>query len=270
MTFEGKVAIVTGAGTGLGAAVARRLAAQGAKVIVNYSRSRNEAQGVADEIVAAGGEAVAFQGNVDQDEDCRRLVAETVDRWGRVDILVNNAARTKLVAHDDLDGLSAEDFLAIYRTNVVGAYQMVRACRPLMKAQGFGAVVNVSSIGGLLGVGSCMAYSASKGALNTMTMAMARSLGPEIRVNAVCPGFIASRWFSDPFGQEGLQQMIEAQQCLTPLARAGTPEDIAKAVVFLAGEGAEHITGVTLISDAGLHLSTGATTPRKEEMTSGR
>src|SRR3546814_20515219 len=106
-----------------------------------------------------------------------------------------------------------------------------------------------------------MAYSASKGALNTMTMAMARSLGPEIRVNAVCPGFIASRWFSDPLGQEGLQQMIEAQQCLTPLARAGTPEDIAKAVVFLAGEGAEHITGVTLIPDAGLHLSTGPTTP---------
>src|SRR3546814_12929310 len=99
---------------------------------------------------------------------------------------------------------------------------MVRASRPLYKAQGVGAVGNVSSSGGLLGVGSCMAYSASKGALNTMTMAMARSLGPEIRVNAVCPGFIASRWFSDPFGQEGLQQMIEAQQCLTPLARAGT------------------------------------------------
>src|SRR3546814_17590826 len=97
MTFEGKVAIVTGAGTGLGAAVARRLAAQGAKVIVNYSRSRNEAQGVAAEIVAAGGEAAAVQANVDQDEDCRRLVAETVDRWGRVDILVNNAARTQLV-----------------------------------------------------------------------------------------------------------------------------------------------------------------------------
>src|SRR3546814_13224039 len=114
-------------------------------------------------------------------------------------------------------------------------YQMVRACRPLMKAQGFGAVVNVSSIGGLLGVGSCMAYSASKGALNTMTMAMARTLGPEIRVNAVCPGFIASRSFSDPFGPAGLQQKISAQQCITHLGRAGTPPTSAQAARSPAG-----------------------------------
>src|SRR3546814_18607221 len=115
MTFEGKVAIVTGAGTGLGAAVARRLAAQGAKVIVNYSRSRNEAQGVADEIVAAGGEAAAVQANDAQDEDCRRLFAEHVDRWGRVDRLVHKAARTKLVAHNDLERLSAVDFAHLSR-----------------------------------------------------------------------------------------------------------------------------------------------------------
>jgi 3-oxoacyl-[acyl-carrier protein] reductase len=249
-----KVAIVTGGGTGLGAAVSRALAARGAKVLVNYSKSRAEAEDVAAQIAAAGGEAHALQGDVGQDEDCRRLVAGTVARWGRVDVLVNNAGRTKMVAHGDLDGLDADDFLAIYRTNVVGAYQMVRACAPHMKAQGYGAIVNVSSIGGLLGIGTSMAYSASKGALNTLTMSMARALGPELRVNAVCPGFIATRWFSDPLGDEQFHRMVAQQAGLTPLHRAGVPEDIAKAVVFLADEGAEHITGVTLISDAGMHL----------------
>jgi 3-oxoacyl-[acyl-carrier protein] reductase len=133
---------------------------------------------------------------------------------------------------------------------------MIRACAPHFKKLRFGAVVNVSSLGGIMGIGTSLAYSASKGAINTMTLSLARTLGPEIRVNAVCPGFIATRWFGGPLGDEGLKQMIRDQERLTPLRRAGTPEDIAKSVLFLADEGSEHITGIMMISDAGLHLGT--------------
>ncbi|MCF8469436.1 MAG: SDR family oxidoreductase, partial [Parvibaculum sp.] len=186
--------------------------------------------------------------------DCRRIVAETVKKWGRVDILVNNAGGTKFANHAELDELDAEDFLWIYKVNVVGAYQMIRACAPHMKDAGKGSVVNVSSIAGVTGIGSSVAYAASKGALNTMTLSLARSLGPKIRVNAVCPGFIGTRWFSERFGQQTFDGLKRQQEETTPLGRAGTPEDIAVAVVFFCGEGSDHITGETLITDAGMHL----------------
>lgn len=257
MALRDKVAIVTGGGTGLGAAVSLGLAERGARVLVNYARSAEEAERTAEACRAAGADAIAVQGDVREDAACRAVVAHAVARWGRVDVLVNNAGRTTFAAAGDLDALSDEDFLDIYRTNLVGAYHMIRACAPHMREAGFGAVVNVSSIAGLTGVGSSLAYACSKGALNTLTLSLARALGPAIRVNAVCPGFIATRWFSDPLGEAGMQRMIEAQVAATPLRRAGTPEDIAKSVLFLADEGSEHITGVTLVSDAGFHLDLG-------------
>jgi len=254
MTLRDKVAIVTGGGTGLGAAVSLGLAERGARVLVNYARSVEEAERTAEACRALGADAIAVHGDVRDDVACRAVVAEATARWGRVDVLVNNAGRTTFAAAGDLEALSDEDFLDIYRTNLLGAYHMIRACAPHMREAGFGAVVNVSSIAGLTGVGSSLAYACSKGALNTLTLSLARALGPEIRVNAVCPGFIATRWFSDPLGEAGMQRIIAAQEATTPLRRAGTPEDIAKSILFLADEGSEHITGVTLLSDAGMHL----------------
>jgi 3-oxoacyl-[acyl-carrier protein] reductase len=255
MTLKGKVAIVTGGARGLGAAVARGLAGRGANVVVNYARSHDEAEATVLELRSLGVDAIAWRGDVSVDADCRSIAEAAIARWGRIDVLINNAATTtRMAAHDDLDALQAEDFLASYRTNVIGAFQMIRACHRHMKEQGYGAVVNISSVGTVRGTGTSVSYVASKGALNTMTLSLARALGPEIRVNAVCPGFMATQWFSDALGQEGLDELVARQKTATPLQRAGTPEDIAATVLFLADEGALHNTGAILISDAGFQL----------------
>ena len=183
------------------------------------------------------------------------LVNETIKKFKKVDILVNNAGTTKFANHQKLDALTDQDFINIYKVNVVGPYQMIRAVEPYMKKQKFGSVVNVSSIAGKTGIGSSIAYAASKGALNTMTLSLAKALGPEIRVNTVCPGFIGTGWFLDRFGEETFNRIVKDQEDITPLKRAGTPDDIAKSVIFFCLEGGEHITGETLISDAGMHLS---------------
>lgn len=255
MDMKNQVAIVTGSATGLGAAVALRLADNGARVVINYTKSIREAEETLGLAKAKGVEALLAQGDVSNDEDCRRIVKQTVDKWSRVDMLVNNAGTTKFADHADLNALNADDFLNIYKTNVVGAFQMIRAAEPHLKASGFGRVVNISSIAGVLGVGSSVAYAASKGALNTMTFSLARALAPKIRVNAVCPGFIGTRWFSERFGPETYARIVEHNKQSTPLQRAGTPEDVAEAVAFFCGEGARHITGETLLSDAGHHLA---------------
>ncbi|MDO8839614.1 MAG: glucose 1-dehydrogenase [Parvibaculum sp.] len=262
MPLKNKVAIVTGSATGLGAAVALRLADQGCNVVINYTKSEAEAKETLAACQAKGVEAILGQGDVGEDADCRRIVQTAVDKWGRVDVLVNNAGGTKFADHAKLDELNAEDFLWIYKVNVVGAYQMIRACEPHMKKAGKGSVVNISSIAGVTGIGSSVAYAASKGALNTMTLSLARSLAPIIRVNAVCPGFIGTRWFSDRFGTQTFEGIKRQQEETTPLRRAGTPEDIAAAVVFFCGEGSDHITGETLITDAGLHLGYAPLTAR--------
>jgi len=262
MPLKNKVAIVTGSATGLGAAVALRLADQGCNVVINYTKSEAEAKETLAACEAKGVEAILGQGDVGEDADCRRIVQAAVDKWGRVDVLVNNAGGTKFADHAKLDELNAEDFLWIYKVNVVGAYQMIRACEPHMKKAGKGSVVNISSIAGVTGIGSSVAYAASKGALNTMTLSLARSLAPVVRVNAVCPGFIGTRWFSDRFGTQTFEGIKRQQEETTPLRRAGTPEDIAAAVVFFCGEGSDHITGETLITDAGLHLGFAPLTAR--------
>lgn len=252
--MQGKNVIITGAGTGLGAATAIALARLGANIAVNYSASAEAAEKVADLCRAEGVSAFAVQANVAEFADCERLVAAAVERLGGVDVLINNAGITKFADQKDLDLLTAEDFETVYRVNVIGVYQMVRAARKALEASGAGAVVNVSSIAGVMGIGSSIAYAASKGALNTMTLSLARSLAPKIRVNAVCPGYIASGWFTKWVGQQMEESLAKTIAETTPLQMASTPEDVAGSVVFLASPASRNITGELLIADAGMHL----------------
>src|ERR1700690_521613 len=194
MSKDGLCAIVTGSASGLGAATAAILAQGGARIVVNYSNSHKEAEATAELCRKSGAEVVVVQGDVSRDEDCRKTVAAAAP-WGRLDVLINNAGTTKHVPHDNMDGLSAEDFQRLFAVNTIGPFQMVRAARPLLEAGAkasnrASSVVNISSVAGISGIGSSVAYAASKGALNTITLSLARALAPLIRVNAVCPGYI--------------------------------------------------------------------------------
>jgi len=253
--FKGKTAIVTGSATGIGAAIATGLAARGANVVINYSKSEAEAAATADSARRHGTGVRLAQGNVARDEDCRKIAAAALEAFGAIDILVNNAGTTKFAAHEDLDALSAEDFSQIYAVNLIGPFQMIRACKQALAACGAASVVNISSVAGTSGLGSSVAYAASKGALNTMTLSLARALAPEIRVNAICPGYVETRWFSDRFGAERTALISKDQAATLPLKHAGQPDDIADAAIFLCGPASRHITGEMLHVDGGMHLS---------------
>lgn len=254
-------AIVTGSASGLGAATAEILARGGARVVINYSSSQKEAEATAELCRKAGAaEVLVAQGDVSKDDDCRKIVA-AASGWGRLDILVNNAGTTKHVAHADLDGLSAEDFQRVYGVNTIGPFQMVRAARSLLeagaKASGRpSAVVNVSSVAGISGVGSSIAYAASKGALNTMTLSLSRALAPLIRVNTVCPGYIDTPWFTKGRGEAGAKQVRDSVVAKVPLKVASTADDIAQLVCFLAMPASSNMTGEVVRMDAGMHLIT--------------
>ena len=254
--LDGAAVIVTGSARGLGAATAKLLAEQGCNVVINHTKSAAQAEAVADACRAAGAEAIVCQANVADDADCMRLAAAAMDTWGRIDGLVNNAGTTKFCAHDDLDGLSAADFQHVLGVNTIGPFQMVRAVAPRMKAQGRGSVVNISSVAGLQGIGSSLAYIASKGGLNMMTVALARALGPEIKVNAVCPGFIAGDWLRDGMGAERYDATKAHLEAETPLRAVNDPEDVAETVVFLIAN-APNITGELITVDAGMGLLRG-------------
>jgi NAD(P)-dependent dehydrogenase (short-subunit alcohol dehydrogenase family) len=246
---------VTGASTGLGRSIAVETARQGAKaVVINYARSEAEAQETARLVEAEGAKAVIVQGDVASDADCRKIAA-AAEPFGRVDALFNNAGTTRFANHADLDAVSGQDFLDLYAINVVGAFQMVRACRTLLEAAAQpGAVVNTASIAGVVGNGSSVPYAASKGALTTMTLSLARALGPRIRVNAVCPGFIDTPWFGKGLPEAAVDRIRANAAASTPLRVASTPDDIAVSTVFLASRASRHVTGETLLVDGGLHL----------------
>lgn len=253
MTSTRKTAIVTGSATGVGAAAAIMLAGKGCNVVINYTKSKQEAEETAAACRALGAEAIVFQGDVGDDAVCRAMAGAALSQWGRIDYLVSNAAKTKFNAYENLEGLTAEDFLAIYQVNVVGAYQMVRACQPAMKAQGQGSVVMVSSIGGVTGIASSIAYAASKAALNLMTKSLAITLGPEIRVNAVCPGMIQTRWLKAGLDDERYEATVKVGTQLSPLKKVATAEEVAETIVWFL-EGAPVVTGQVLINDTGAHL----------------
>ena len=257
MSKDGLCAIVTGSASGLGAATAAILAKGGARIVVNYANSKAEAEATADLCRSAGAEVVVVQGDVSRDEDCKKIAAAAP--WGRLDVLVNNAGTTKHVPHGDLDGLTAEDFQRIYAVNTIGPFQMIRAARAQLeagaKASGRpSAVVNVSSVAGISGGGSSVAYAASKGALNTMTQSLGRALAPLIRVNTVCPGYIDTPWFTKGRGEVGAKAVRDAVVAKVPLKVASTAEDIAQLVCFLASPASGHMTGEFVRMDAGMHL----------------
>src|SRR5260221_1345281 len=258
MSKDGLCAIVTGSGWGRGAATGAVLAAAGPRSEITYSWSQKEAEQTADLCRAAGGDVVVVQGDVSRDEDCKKIVAAAA-RWGRLDALINNAGTTKHMAHGNLDGLSAEDFQRLYGVNTIGPFQMVRAARSLLEAaaQASGrasAVVNVSSVPGISGIGSSIAYAASKRVLNTMTLSLARALAPLIRVNTVCPGYIDTPWFTKGRGEAGAKAVRDSVVAKDPLKLASSAVDIPQLVCFLASSASGSMTGELLRMDAGMHL----------------
>jgi 3-oxoacyl-[acyl-carrier protein] reductase len=248
-----RAAIVTGGATGVGAATALEFARRGYRVAINYSRSKAEAEGTVAQCRSAGGDAIAVQGDVAEDAACRAVVEAAMARFGRIDALINSAGTTQFVPLSDLDGQNAEDFQKVYAVNVIGPYQMARAAAPHLRASGAGAIVNVSSVGSLNGNGSSYSYVTSKSALNTLTLALARNLAPEIRVNAVLPGLIQTRWLKNGLGDEAYQRVRDGWADAAALQKTCTAEDVAQTIVWLAAD-APLVTGQLLTVDGGFLL----------------
>ncbi len=249
-----KVAIITGGSRGVGAATANLLASKGWNVVITCTSSIAEAEEVVKKCKSLNVDALAISANVKDNDACQDTIKKTLDKWGRIDSLINNAGTTKFANHADLEALSAEDFQNIYAVNVIGPFQMVRAAKETLLVSEDPSIVNVSSIAGVKGVGSSLAYAASKGALNTMTLSMARNLGP-IRVNAVCPGFIQGEWLKNGLGEKVYNAAMNNFEATTPLKLTCTPEDVAIAIDSFIN-GSKVITGETLILDGGWHLAT--------------
>tara|TARA_B110001454_G_scaffold209723_1_gene223498 strand:- start:10850 stop:11629 length:780 start_codon:yes stop_codon:yes gene_type:complete len=255
MDFQDKVAIVTGASSGLGRAISVGLAKRGAAAIVlNYASNQREADHSADLVRDAGAEPVLVKGNVSEDRDCRDI-ADAASRFGSVDALFNNAGITRFAFdHADMAALSADDFLDVYRVNVVGSYQMTRACLALLQsARAPSSVVNIGSLSGITGYGSSIAYAASKAALNTMTVSLARALAPHIRVNVICPGMIDTPWFARGAG-ENIDSLRDRWRASTLLNAVSVADDIADPAIFLASPHAQNITGELMVVDGGALL----------------
>jgi 3-oxoacyl-[acyl-carrier protein] reductase len=250
---EARVVVITGGATGVGAATAVKLAQRGYNVAINYSRSAKEAEETLARCKSEGADGIAVQGDVADDAACRAIVASAVARFGRVDALINCAGATQFVPLSDLEGQSAADFQKIYAVNVIGPYQMARAAAPHMRRSGSGAIVNVSSVGSLNGNGSSYSYVTSKAALNTLTLALARNLAPEIRVNCVLPGLIETRWLKVGLGDEAYQRVRDGWADAAALQKPCTAEDVAQAIVWLADDGAL-VTGQLLTVDGGFML----------------
>jgi 3-oxoacyl-[acyl-carrier protein] reductase len=250
-----RVVLITGAASGIGAATARRFIREGWDVAINFldASQRDAAQSLAASANAPGQRGVALEGDVTRDADCVRLVEGTVQSLGRLDALVNAAGISKMVAHPKLHDVSAEDFQRIYAVNTIGPFQMTRAAATHLKASGRGAVVNISSRAGLMGSGSSIPYAASKAALNALTLALARVLAPEVRVNAVCPALV-EQGFVERLAPESFAQRRAHQINVSPLKRIGHPDEVAETIWWLT-TGASMMTGAIVELDFGMHLN---------------
>ncbi len=255
MELAGRVALVTGGATGIGRATALKLASSGAAAVaVNYRSQQAEAVAVADEIRSLGAEPLCVHADVRNDAQVRSMVQQTGERFGRLDVLVNNAGITHWVPVTDLEALTDDMWDEVLDVNLKGTYRCVRAAAPLLK-QARGAVVTVASISGILATAttSSLAYGAAKAALIYLTRGLAISLAPEVRVNAVAPAFTDTRWMRSHYG-DSYERSIAGAAANIPLARIATPEDIAAAILALV-TGGDFVTGQTLVVDGGLSLS---------------
>ena len=253
MELREKSAIVTGGGTGVGRATAIALAWHGCNVLVSYSRSKEGAEETAQEVNALGARAIAVQADVTIDADCRRMAAEAVSAFGRLDVLVNCAGATEFIPFNDLDRATDDVWDRLFKTNVIGAFHCARAVRSAMLADGGGAIVNVSSVAAQLGQGSSIPYCCSKAALDNLTISLARTFAPHIRVNGVAPGFIAGRWTQEGLG-ENYERTRQAFEASLPLGKVCNPEDVAECIVSLLG-GSDLVTGQTLTVDGGMMIT---------------
>jgi 3-oxoacyl-[acyl-carrier protein] reductase len=251
--LRGAVAIVTGGGTGVGRAVSESLARAGAHaVVVNYSRSADEARTTAAALAELGCEGVPYQASVADEPAVKAMVADTLSRFGRLDVLVNNAGTTRFIPHADLDALTREVWDDVLSVNLLGTFYCCRAAGPALKETS-GAIVNIASIAGSRASGSSVVYGVSKAAVLQLTRNLAVALAPEVRVNAVAPGLVATRWFRRPFGEEAAAAQEERVASGTPMARVATAEHVAQAVMGFLGS--DLVSGETVVVDGGRHVT---------------
>src|SRR5262245_27087100 len=245
--LRGKVALVTGSATGIGRASALGFAREGADVVINYSRSEAEAKQTQADCAALNVRALLVRADCAREDEVKDMVARAVDELGGVDVLVNNAGTTRFVPLPEIDDLDDSDWDRIFQLNVKGAFYATRACVPSMRRRGGGLVVNVASVAGLTGAGSSIPYAVSKGAMITLTKSLAKALAPDIRVNAIAPGIVTTRWVA------GREDHVERYARDTPLGRAATAEDCARVVVSFAVYGT-FLTGEVTLVDGGREM----------------
>ena len=257
MSYSNQAALITGASSGVGAAVAIKLAKLGVNVAVNYNSSQIGAEAVVDRVIQEGVQAIALQGDVSQEKDCRRMVSETIEKFGRLDLLINNAGTTTFVPHHDLEGLTEDIWHQALGVNLMGAFFMTRAAAPYLREADSGVVVMTSSIASLTANGSSIAYCASKAGMNSLTKTLAKTLGKDgIRVNAVLPGLIDGDWAFNTWGGGDTGQYDELKAAFseqTPLGHVVTPDDVADAILSFV-TGSRYVTGQLLTLDGGFTL----------------
>lgn len=247
MRLRGKVALVTGGGTGIGRETSLALAREGAAVAINYSRSDRDALATAEAVRELGVRAITVKADVSRDEEACRMVEAVSAELGGLDILVNNAGTTTFIDMADLDAVQEKHWDEVLSTNLKGAFFCSRAASRIMKARGSGTIINIASIAGIIGLGSSIPYCASKAGVISLTRSLARVLAPAIRVNAIAPGFVDTRW------TEGQDRYRQANIAATPMGRVARPEDIAEVVAALA-TGFEFVTGQVIVVDGGKTL----------------
>lgn len=252
MELAGKAALVTGSATGIGRATALAMARRGCAVAINYTRSAAEAEATAREAEALGARTVLHRADVADDASARALVEACERAFGRLDVLVNAAGTSHFAPADDLEAITPEIWDRIFAVNVRGTFQVTRAAAPLLKRSGQGAVVNLASIAGLRPAAQVVPYAASKAAIVNMTVSFARLLAPEVRVNAVAPGWMQGRWMQAALGPD-YERLMQRRAERTPLRRVATPVDVAQTILSLV-EANDFVTGQTVVIDGGYSI----------------